>query len=284
MQILKQLTPRVSYLTPVNVTDRPILASVQGDQHTLMIDAGNSEAHATVFLEKLAEVGIRRPSLVAITHWHWDHVFGLAALQGVPSISSADTKRDLAKLLPFEWDDEALQDRVEQGIEISFCAKAIQQEFPLERNIRIKLPSIVFEDELTVDLGNLTCVFKQVGGDHAPDGIIIYIKEERIVFLADAIAPNLYAPSWRFTAEETIKLLDNIEEFEADTYIISHWKPISRSEYVFETELMRTVAELVTSCYGDRINMITSLEKQRGRKLTEDEDEMITYFINGYSS
>lgn len=284
MQILKQLTPRVSYLTPVDVTDRPILAAVQGDHHTLMIDAGNSEAHATLFLKRLTEAGIPRPSLVAITHWHWDHVFGLSALRGIPSISSIDTKQELAKLVPYEWNNEALRERVKQGIEISFCANAIQEEFPHERNIRIDLPTIEFEDLLTVNLGNLTCVLKQVGGDHAPDGIIVYIKEERILFLADATAPNLYAPSWRFTAEKTIKLLDAIEEFEVDTYIISHWKPISRSEYVVEANLMRTISELVSRCHGDRTTMIASLEKQRERKLTQNEEEMITYFINGYSS
>ncbi|HBF58269.1 MAG TPA: Zn-dependent hydrolase, partial [Exiguobacterium sp.] len=46
MQYFKQLTSRIWYQTPVSETDRPILAVVRGEKHQLMIDAGNSSAHA----------------------------------------------------------------------------------------------------------------------------------------------------------------------------------------------------------------------------------------------
>jgi glyoxylase-like metal-dependent hydrolase (beta-lactamase superfamily II) len=271
----------ISYLTPVGPTDRPILMAISGDKHTLMIDAGNSEAHARLFLEKLKEAGRPQPTLAAITHWHWDHIFGLPALN-IPAISSQNTKAEMEKMTDYLWDDDSLAKRVEEGVEIEFCADAIKEEFQQERNIRISLPDITFQDELTIDLGGITCVLKQVGGDHAPDGIVVFIKEERVLFLADSTGPNLYAPSRRYTSEATLGLLDKIEPFEADTYVISHWKPISREEYEAEATLLRGLSHLTAECGGNREKMKLGLETKYGRALTEDEEETIDYFVNGY--
>ncbi|MEN8702321.1 MBL fold metallo-hydrolase [Bacillus infantis] len=271
---------RISYLTPVGPTDRPILMAVSGDRHTLMIDAGNSAAHAKLFLEKLKEAGRPQPTLAAITHWHWDHIFGLEVLN-IPSIASFDTRVEMEKLVPFKWDDQSLDERVEEGIEIQFCADAIKEEYPQDRPIRISLPDLTFRDELTIDLGGITCVLKQVGGDHASDSVIIYIKEERMVFLADVTAPKMYAPTWRYTAQATLDMLEKIEIFDADTYIISHWKPITREEYQTEADLLRTLAHLAEAYGGDQEKMEKGLEAAYGRELTNEEQETLVYFVNG---
>lgn len=49
-------------MTPVSETDRPILGMVAGNERTLMIDAGNSEAHANLFIDALKEQGVEEPS------------------------------------------------------------------------------------------------------------------------------------------------------------------------------------------------------------------------------
>lgn len=41
------------YMTPISLTDRPVLAMVVGENKTLMIDAGNSEDHANYFLNEM---------------------------------------------------------------------------------------------------------------------------------------------------------------------------------------------------------------------------------------
>ncbi|MFP3489602.1 MBL fold metallo-hydrolase, partial [Staphylococcus sp. SIMBA_130] len=91
-------------------------------EKSLMIDAGNSENHARSFLEELSDRGLKRPDLLALTHWHWDHIFGLSALRDTVSISSLQTKEEMAKLIPLSWSDYDLDQRVEEGTEIEFCA------------------------------------------------------------------------------------------------------------------------------------------------------------------
>jgi glyoxylase-like metal-dependent hydrolase (beta-lactamase superfamily II) len=108
MQSIEKIGKRFWYMTPVSDTDRPILGMVVGEETSLMIDAGNSEAHAQLFLEMLAEKQVKNPQFVVLTHWHWDHIFGFSALKGVLSISSAYTKDEMKKLIPLSWSDEAL--------------------------------------------------------------------------------------------------------------------------------------------------------------------------------
>ncbi len=58
--IRKQAHHAFSYITPVSLTDRPILGMVVGNNKTLMIDAGNSEDHAKYFIkETLKQENVR---------------------------------------------------------------------------------------------------------------------------------------------------------------------------------------------------------------------------------
>ncbi len=45
------------------------------------------------FLEMLKEKNVSNPDFVALTHWHWDHIFGLSVLQNALTISHAETKK-----------------------------------------------------------------------------------------------------------------------------------------------------------------------------------------------
>ncbi|TFD94446.1 MBL fold metallo-hydrolase [Jeotgalibacillus sp. R-1-5s-1] len=275
------LSDSIAYLTPVSETDRPILMAVRGDRHTLLIDGGNSEAHAELFLQHLKEAGFPEPTLTVVTHWHWDHIFGLAALS-TPIISSRDTKKAMEELVDFTWDDQAIDERVASGVEIEFCAKAIKEEFQKERDIRIVLPDVLFADELTLDLGGMTCVLKQVGGDHAEDSVVVYVKEEKLLFLADCTAQKMYAPKWYYDAVNTVKLLDTLDQFDAETYVYSHWKPATKEEFQKEATLLRTLAELVTKYEGNREEMVRALEVRLERSPEEEELEVLDYFVNGW--
>ena len=48
--MLKQLTEHIRYLPACEQGDRPALAYILGQNRALMVDAGNSPAHARLFL------------------------------------------------------------------------------------------------------------------------------------------------------------------------------------------------------------------------------------------
>ncbi|MER2122143.1 MAG: MBL fold metallo-hydrolase [Solibacillus sp.] len=270
------------YITPVSSTDRPILGMVVGSKKTLMIDAGNSEEHVNYFLEELNKRGISNPDLVVVTHWHWDHIFGLSALSDAVSIASKETKSEMEKLIPFSWSNEAINARVKEGVEIEFCAKAIKEEYKNHRSIKITLPDITIENRAEIDLGGVTCIVQHVGGDHAADSVIVYIKEEKILFLGDCIYPRLYAEKVHYTISETLRVLDLLDTFDAEIYIPSHQQPISKEDFDLEVAMLRTIAKYTEDCNGDQKKIVKKYGDYVKRELTEEELETISHFVDGY--
>uniref|UniRef100_UPI003512B0D0 MBL fold metallo-hydrolase n=1 Tax=Cytobacillus sp. TaxID=2675269 RepID=UPI003512B0D0 len=208
-------------------------------------------------------------------------IFGLPALD-IPSVASCLTKAEMEKLIPYRWTDDALDERVESGAEIEFCANAIKKEYGKDRSIKIKLPDITFEKKLEIDLGGVTCQLQQVGGDHSSDSVVVYIKEEKILFLGDAIYANLYASKWNYTADRVLQLMDALDQFDADTYILSHGTAISKSEYQEEAALMRKSAQLTKEFEGQMEEMKNAYQSYVNRELNDNELETIQYFANGY--
>src|SRR5262249_24921847 len=80
---------------------------------------------------------------IALTHWHWDHSFGSAAIDA-PVIAHADTAAELAVQAAYDWSDEALDQRVRDGREIAFCAEFLRVELPDRSDLEIVLPSDTF--------------------------------------------------------------------------------------------------------------------------------------------
>lgn len=270
------------YITPISLTDRPILGMVVGNEKTLMIDAGNSEEHVNYFLNELKKREIPNPDLVVLTHWHWDHILGLSALSDTVSLASKETEREMEKLVPFSWSDEAIDARVKEGVEIEFCAKAIKEEYKDHRNIKITLPDMTVEKRAEINLGGVTCIVQHVGGDHAADSAVVYIKEEKILFLGDCIYPRMYAEKVHYTISETLRLLDELETFDAETYIPSHQQPISKEAFDMEVAMLRTIAKYTEVCKGDQPKIVKEYENYVKRDLTEDEMETILHFANGF--
>ncbi|WP_114571475.1 MBL fold metallo-hydrolase [Exiguobacterium flavidum] len=281
MQTFKRLTERFWYQTPVSSTDRPVLAVVQGDERTLMIDAGNSKRHAELFLKEVKDAGIRNPDLLALTHWHWDHVFGLAHLD-MPSIATGKTREEIAVMADYAWTDAALAERIKQGIEIKFCADAIKEEFGDDRDIAVALPAITFDGRLVIDLGGVTCVLQQVEGDHSPGCAVIHIPEERILFLGDAFYADIFAPKPNYTVERTRQLLQTLEQFDADHYVLSHGGPITKAEYAEEAKLLLRGADLAEA-HGGSLKAMREAYSATYGELTEDAEETLVFFANGFS-
>ncbi|WP_224930916.1 MBL fold metallo-hydrolase [Bacillus safensis] len=282
MHTIKKIGQTFSYITPVSLTDRPILGMVAGNNKTLMIDAGNSEDNANYFIQKTLGNENPSPDMVVLTHWHWDHIFGLPALSDSVSIASAKTRKEMEKLVPFSWSDDAIDERVREGTEIEFCAKAIKEEYQDHRDIQVVLPDVTFDQRMEIDLGGVTCVVQYVGGDHAADSVIVYVKEEKILFLGDCIYPKMYAEKVHYTVKEILRLLDELEAFDADTYIPSHQRPWTKEEFRQERDKLRVMAKFTDQCGGDKQKITKEYQHYVNRELKEDELETIDYFVNGY--
>jgi glyoxylase-like metal-dependent hydrolase (beta-lactamase superfamily II) len=206
------------YWLPPGPPDRPSLCVVAGTRRTLALDAGSSAAHARLFLEGLAAEDVASPSLVVLTHSHWDHVLGAAELQ-VPVIAHTLTAQTLLELAATDWSDEALDRRVAAGEVSPEHAANVKEELPSPREVRVASADIVFEDGLDFDLGDVTVRVRHVGGDHAADSCVMYVEPDRVLFLGDSLYE---APSGGYTSEQISRLGEQVLAFGAELFVEGH--------------------------------------------------------------
>ena len=279
---LKQLTNRIHYLPHDPDTDRPILSVICGNQQTLIVDAGNSDKHAKLFFDELNQSQIANYHSVVLTHWHWDHSFGTNQMN-LLTIAHENTKMHLEKMMEFDWTDEALNNRVEKGLENQFCSDMIKKEFGEDRNITIKLPNITFKDKYEIELGGIRCVVKHVGGDHSDDSSIIYVEEEKVLFLGDCLYPSIYTRRPQYKIENVRHLLENIEMFDAEIFVLSHEPPLSKEDFMGYIMLLKLICDLTEKHQRNHSNLVNELSTQLNRKLSLLEEEIVFCFINGLS-
>ncbi|MBP1971368.1 glyoxylase-like metal-dependent hydrolase (beta-lactamase superfamily II) [Virgibacillus natechei] len=218
-----------------------------------------------------------------LTHWHWDHVFGMSEMK-IPIISNKMTYNGIKQLQELSWEDGPLDQRVKAGLEIPFCADAIKKELGNDRDITLLDPDIQFETRMKLNLGGLTCVIEHVGGDHSNDSSIIYIPEEKVLFLGDCLYANLYADKWNYTIDITLKLIERMEEYDAEIVFLSHHnEPLNKSEFQAFLQLLKKIGYFTEKYNGDYKSIAAELSKYLRRELNEMEVETIAFFVNGYS-
>jgi len=276
-----QISPHVYWLSPDHTTDRPLLGVVAGATGSLVIDAGNSPAHVQLLLQAMADRQLSPPSYAMLTHWHWDHVFGTSALP-VPTFASQETARIVRILAGLDWRDAALEERVAAGTEIPFCRDMIKAEWPDRTNLILRPPAIAFETAVTLDLGGVTCQLVHVGGDHAHDATIVYVPEEKILFLGDCVYDDLYHGPRRLTTTQLFPLLDRLLAYEVEFYLGSHDpEPLSRARFMADVSLLKTIGETVTMTGLDRGAILSRLPQRLQTPLTDEHSEFVDAFLAG---
>ena len=92
---LTRLTERIWIVPYEEERDRPNLSYIRGDRWSLAVDAGHSDDHTRAFYRALEDASLPLPELTVLTHWHWDHTFGMHSVHGL-CIANEKTNRYLA--------------------------------------------------------------------------------------------------------------------------------------------------------------------------------------------
>ncbi len=218
---LQRASEHVWWFTPDERTDRPALVAVAGTRSTALLEVGASVAHTAAFRTALEPFRLPPIRAAVLTHWHWDHSFGGAALD-VPIIAHRDTAAELAHQASLDWSDAALDARVAAGEEIAFCRDMIRIEIPDRSDLEIVLPQIIVDDHLELDLGGVCVAIDHVGGDHAADSLVFHVVEDDLIVLGDCLYQRLYAPEPYLTTTSVRALTERIGAYGARLAIEGH--------------------------------------------------------------
>lgn len=241
--MLKKLGEHAYYMSHDHSTDRPALGLIVGDRCSLIVDAGNSAAHAGEFLEGVAALNAPEPRYLVVTHWHWDHTFGIDRMN-LTTIAHTLTDEKLRWMGTLRWDDESLEARVQEGTEIKFCADNIKKEHPDRTTIHIRSVDITYDGSLTVDLGGVTCRIFHLGGEHSADSTVIYSPEAKVLFLGDGLCQEMSTGEWSYDLTDVKERFDKIKDLPCDWYVNSHWPPQNSADFADWCERMIEAGEL----------------------------------------
>jgi glyoxylase-like metal-dependent hydrolase (beta-lactamase superfamily II) len=276
---LTALTRRVYWSPPDSARDRPIMGAFISSQGTFLVDTGASHKHANQFLSALIEMNAPAPRFAALTHWHWDHVFGTTAL-GLPTIGHVETRRRVKAMARLDWRDSALDARVAAGEELAFIAEHVKVELTSAERAKLVItpPDITFTDQAEFHLDDLTVQIFHVGGDHSPDSSVIFSPEERAAFIGDSLYPGFIGGDDYYTLPRLFPLLDRLKALEADYYILSHDPaPLPRAEFLRDANRLRKIGETVEKIGPDRNALLAKLHDPEDAYLEED----VSSFLRG---
>ena len=88
--------------------------------------------------------------------------------------------------------------------------ECLAREYVDNKRIIAVLSDIQFEKELTLNLGGITAMIFHTVSPHSEDTVLIYIPEEKILFLGDSTSL--------------------IESFDCKYCILSHAEPLTKSD------------------------------------------------------
>lgn len=201
--------------------DRPNIGYIKGGKLNLAIEAGHSGNHVKEFYSALTKTNLSLPDLTVVTHWHWDHTFGMHAVHGL-TIAEERTNKHLEDQKNLANEGSSYQQKM---MAMDPC---IQKEYE-DQTMAVVTADIVFHDHLTLNLGGLHAELFHIPSPHTDDGTAILINEEKVLFIGDSISgpyPDYDHPDPLKTAQ----LRKCLEQLDFAICVGGHWIPESKEE------------------------------------------------------
>lgn len=215
-----KVTDRIYLFSGEQETDRPFLYYIKGQDYSVAIDAGQSKEHIEQFYYALQKAGLSYPKYTIITHWHWDHSFGLPYIHG-ESISSRLTKQQLEVVSNWKWTKTDMEQRVKDGIDIEFVNVCIQKVYKDLSMIEIATTDIEVNDDMKLDLGDIQLELYARDSIHSRDALVVYIPQEKALFVGDADCDDIYN-NGEVKLSRLKAYQEFINKFDFEKYFIGH--------------------------------------------------------------
>ena len=165
------------------------------------------------------------------THSHADHIFGNYIFSEADIIAHRLCRRAMAK-----YAEKGLDQAKEQNPELN--------------DVVVRLPNIVFEDEITLRLRGKTIQLIHMPG-HTDDSIVALVKEDRVLFSGDVMMPVPYVV-WGDT-EQMIDSLKKIRKMNLENIVQGHGEVLLRGEINETIDSSIEYLSTITQCVVDAI-------------------------------
>jgi glyoxylase-like metal-dependent hydrolase (beta-lactamase superfamily II) len=189
------------------------LGLIVGSQRTLLVDTGSSPEQGRTIRAALASVRDLPLTAVVVTHWHYDHAFGLAAFADVPRIAHESVQVRLSSA-------EAVAEARRLGLDAEELGR----------------PNVEIAVAMALDLGDRRVEIAHLGRGHTEGDLVVVVPDADVLFAGDLLesagppsfGPDSVPDEWPATLDAVIGLMT------ATTVAVpGHGEPVGR-EFVFE--------------------------------------------------
>jgi len=220
---LIRISPHVWIFPLEGLRDRPNLGYVLGEKTALAVDAGHSASHVEDFYRAIEEEGLPLPSLTVITHWHWDHTYGMHAVHG-KTLARAETDAILKRIRETYEKDPGEAERFLSS------DPSIRREYAGGLPLKVAAADETLSEERTLDLGGVSARLIPAAAPHTEDSLLILIPEDRVLFVGDAALGEF--PSWRMDYAKMRAFRSKVSLLGADTVVEGHAEPCSTRDFL----------------------------------------------------
>jgi cyclase len=187
------------------------------------------------FVEERLSTTVR---YVINTHFHADHITGTCFFPDAQVVSHRLCR-------------ELLNTRGRDGL------KRMQANSLEFEAVELVLPNIVFDDEITLTVGNTTFLLWSSPG-HSPDSIVCLVQDANVLFAADTVMPIPYFVDGDF--DDFILSLERLQNRPFENIIQGHGEVVLRGEVMEKVEsdlnYLKTLSTAVNQALADDVDNI----------------------------
>ncbi|MET7863326.1 MBL fold metallo-hydrolase [Micromonospora taraxaci] len=202
------------------------VAVVVDERGSVMIDAGQSPAHAREIQVALAAAGLPQPRWLVYTHHHWDHVWGACAWPGVEIVGHETAVPLLRAEAARPWSHHYLDEQARANPRLGPSFRARARAVDSWEDFAVLPPTRTFTD---ADLLPVGVGLRHVGGRHAPDSTVVLVPDSGVMVLGDCFYPppaHLRRPEDGLDLGLVRRLLDDDYHW----YVSSHAEPMTAEQ------------------------------------------------------
>jgi len=170
------------------------------------------------------------------SHYHGDHVFGNQVFSDTTIISTYVTERmckEKNKIEDYEKEKQdmnhyllQLKKQIDSTEDTILKASLINQYQEMSKvledlsQLQIVLPSMLFEEKLTINGADRTVELYCLGGGHSPSDTFMYLPKEKIAFMGDLATEDLHVPI--YNPEDFLSILKRVKQIEISKIVPGH--------------------------------------------------------------
>jgi glyoxylase-like metal-dependent hydrolase (beta-lactamase superfamily II) len=211
-------------------------------------------------LRMAAEKLTGRPATIVLnSHYHLDHVNGDQIFQDVPIISTKLTREQIAIQQPkfieiFKNNNTELLDQTKVEIEQEKNPEKRRElenllgEYSMiikdSERFKLTLPTITFEDKITLNGASMSAEFITYGGGHTVSDSFLYLPKEQILFLADLMHIGYHADIRQGNADHWIDILKKVKKLKIKKVVSGHGTIGTAKDLDDMIDYLRTIKQI----------------------------------------